>query len=83
MARPARRHTGIWIVIAALFAAALIGTLWVPFYNHLTPVLGGFPLFYWQSLMASAIIVAIPVALLYNVFLGRFIQGFTLGAVKG
>jgi multiple sugar transport system permease protein len=39
--------------------------------------------FYWQSLMASAIIVAIPVALLYNVFLGRFIQGFTMGAVKG
>jgi multiple sugar transport system permease protein len=39
--------------------------------------------FYWQSLMASAIIVAIPVALLYNLFLGRFIQGFTLGAVKG
>jgi multiple sugar transport system permease protein len=39
--------------------------------------------FYWQSLMASAIIVAIPVALLYNIFLGRFIRGFTLGAVKG
>ena len=39
--------------------------------------------FYWQSLMASAIIVAVPVALLYNVFLGRFIQGFTMGAVKG
>ena len=39
--------------------------------------------FYWQSLMASAIIVALPVALLYNVFLGRFIQGFTMGAVKG
>jgi multiple sugar transport system permease protein len=39
--------------------------------------------FYWQSLMASAIIVAIQVALLYNVFLGRFIRGFTLGAVKG
>jgi multiple sugar transport system permease protein len=39
--------------------------------------------FYWQSLMAAAIIVAVPVALLYNVFLGRFIQGFTLGAVKG
>ena len=39
--------------------------------------------FYWQSLMAAAIIVAIPVALLYNFFLGRFIQGFTLGAVKG
>lgn len=39
--------------------------------------------FYWQALMASAIIVAVPVALLYNAFLGRFIQGFTLGAVKG
>lgn len=39
--------------------------------------------FYWQSLMASAIIVALPVALLYNLFLRRFIQGFTLGAVKG
>ncbi len=39
--------------------------------------------FYWQSLMASAIIVAVPVALLYNVFLGRFIRGFTMGAVKG
>ncbi|MGH3418421.1 MAG: carbohydrate ABC transporter permease [Streptosporangiaceae bacterium] len=39
--------------------------------------------FYWQSLMASAIIVAVPVALLYNVFLGRFIKGFTMGAVKG
>ena len=39
--------------------------------------------FYWQALMASAIIVAVPVALLYNLFLGRFIRGFTLGAVKG
>jgi multiple sugar transport system permease protein len=39
--------------------------------------------FYWQSLMAAAVIVAIPVALLYNFFLDRFITGFTLGAVKG
>lgn len=39
--------------------------------------------FYWQSLMASALIVAVPVALLYNIFLDRFIRGFTLGAVKG
>ncbi|HET7387449.1 MAG TPA: carbohydrate ABC transporter permease [Nocardioidaceae bacterium] len=38
---------------------------------------------YWQSLMASAVIVAIPIALLYNLFLNKFIQGFTLGAVKG
>jgi multiple sugar transport system permease protein len=39
--------------------------------------------YYWQSLMAAAIIVAIPIAILYNVFLDRFIAGFTLGAVKG
>jgi multiple sugar transport system permease protein len=39
--------------------------------------------FYWQSLMAAAIIIAVPVALLYNLFLDRFIRGFTMGAVKG
>jgi len=39
--------------------------------------------FYWQSLMAGAALVAIPIALLYNLFLDRFIEGFTLGAVKG
>ncbi|MGH3633110.1 MAG: carbohydrate ABC transporter permease [Mycobacterium sp.] len=39
--------------------------------------------FYWQSLMASALIVAVPVALIYNIFLNRFIRGFTMGAVKG
>ncbi|MCC6945787.1 MAG: carbohydrate ABC transporter permease [Thermomicrobiales bacterium] len=39
--------------------------------------------FFWQSLMAAAAIVAIPVALLYTLFLDRFVAGFTLGAVKG
>jgi multiple sugar transport system permease protein len=39
--------------------------------------------FFWQSLMASAVIIAVPVALIYNFFLDRFVQGFTLGAVKG
>lgn len=39
--------------------------------------------FFWQSLMASAMIVAIPIAVIYNIFLRKFIQGFTLGAVKG
>ena len=38
---------------------------------------------YWQSLMAAAMILAIPVAFVYNLFLSRFIQGFSLGAVKG
>jgi multiple sugar transport system permease protein len=39
--------------------------------------------FFWQSLMAAAVIVAIPVAFIYNLFLDKFIEGFTLGAVKG
>ena len=39
--------------------------------------------FFWQSLMAAAALVAIPIALLYNAFLDRFIAGFTMGAVKG
>jgi multiple sugar transport system permease protein len=39
--------------------------------------------FFWQSLMASAVIIAVPIALIYNFFLDRFVQGFTMGAVKG
>jgi multiple sugar transport system permease protein len=39
--------------------------------------------YFWQALMAGAIIVALPVALIYNFFLDRFVAGFTLGAVKG
>jgi multiple sugar transport system permease protein len=39
--------------------------------------------FFWQSLMAAAVIVAIPVAVVYSMFMDRFIAGFTMGAVKG
>lgn len=39
--------------------------------------------FFWQSLLASAVIIAIPVGLIYNLFLNRLVQGFTMGAVKG
>ncbi len=39
--------------------------------------------FYWQSLMAAAVIVAIPVGIVYNLFLDRLVAGFTMGAVKG
>jgi multiple sugar transport system permease protein len=38
--------------------------------------------FFWQSLMAATVIPAIPLALLYNVFLDRFIKGFTGGAFR-
>lgn len=39
--------------------------------------------FFWQSLMAAAVIVAIPVGFVYNLFLDRLVAGFTMGAVKG
>ncbi len=39
--------------------------------------------FFWQSLLGAAFFIAIPVGLVYNLFLDRLIQGFTLGAVKG
>ena len=39
--------------------------------------------FFWQSLQAATLLVAIPLALLFNAFLKRFIAGFTMGAVKG
>jgi multiple sugar transport system permease protein len=38
--------------------------------------------FYWQSLMAAVLIPSIPLALLYNSFLDRFIKGFTGGAFR-
>jgi multiple sugar transport system permease protein len=39
--------------------------------------------FFWQSLLAACVIVAIPVGFVYNLFLDRLISGFTMGAVKG
>jgi multiple sugar transport system permease protein len=39
--------------------------------------------FFWQSLQAAAILVAVPIAFVFNLFLDRFISGFTMGAVKG
>ncbi|HEX2437276.1 MAG TPA: carbohydrate ABC transporter permease [Methylomirabilota bacterium] len=38
--------------------------------------------YYWGSLMAACLITSIPIAILYNFFLDRFIAGFTVGAVK-
>ena len=38
--------------------------------------------FFWGALMAATLIPAIPLALLYNVFLNRFIAGFTGGAFR-
>src|SRR6185312_3367515 len=39
--------------------------------------------YYWGSLMAACLIASLPIAFVYNLFLDRFIAGFTVGAVKG
>jgi len=38
--------------------------------------------YYWGSLMAACLITSVPLAILYNFFLDRFIAGFTIGAIK-
>jgi multiple sugar transport system permease protein len=39
--------------------------------------------FHWQSLQAANMVIAVPIAFVFNLFLARFISGFTMGAVKG
>ncbi|SIT35528.1 Binding-protein-dependent transport systems inner membrane component [Paraburkholderia piptadeniae] len=38
--------------------------------------------YFWGSMMGACLIVSLPVALLYNLFLDRFVAAFTVGAVK-
>ena len=39
--------------------------------------------YFWGSLMGACFIASVPIAFLYNLFVDRFIAGFTVGAVKG
>jgi multiple sugar transport system permease protein len=39
--------------------------------------------YFWGSLMGACFISSVPIAFLYNLFVDRFIAGFTVGAVKG
>ena len=38
--------------------------------------------YYWGSLMAACLLTSVPIAIVYNLFLDRFIAGFTMGAVQ-
>ena len=38
--------------------------------------------YFWGSLMAGSFIASVPIAILYNFFVDRFIAGFTVGAIK-
>jgi multiple sugar transport system permease protein len=39
--------------------------------------------YHWGALMAAALITSLPLAVVYNFFVDRFIEGLHLGAVKG
>jgi multiple sugar transport system permease protein len=39
--------------------------------------------YFWGSLMGACLVASLPIAFIYNLFLDRFIAGFTVGAVKG
>jgi multiple sugar transport system permease protein len=38
--------------------------------------------YYWGPLMAAALISSVPIAIIYNSFLDKFIAGFTMGAIR-
>ncbi len=38
--------------------------------------------YFWGSLMAGCFIASVPIAIVYNCFVDRFIAGFTVGAIK-
>jgi hypothetical protein len=44
---PHTRQTGLWVLIVAILAPAVVVPLWVPLYDKTDPTLWGFPFFYW------------------------------------
>jgi membrane protein implicated in regulation of membrane protease activity len=58
-ANPKSRHPITWAVITVLLLAALVGTLWVPFYARSTPKIGAFPFFYWYQLLWVPIVAVL------------------------
>jgi multiple sugar transport system permease protein len=38
--------------------------------------------YFWGSLMGACAITSLPVAIVYNFFVNRFVSGFTVGAIK-
>lgn len=38
--------------------------------------------YFWGSMMAACLIASVPIAVIYNFFVDRFVAGFTVGAIK-
>ncbi len=46
------------------FVVPFVGALWVPFYDHAEPSLGGFPFFYWYLLL-GILVTAVLTTVVY------------------
>ncbi len=38
--------------------------------------------YFWGAMMAACLIASVPIAIIYNLFVSRFVAGFTMGAIK-
>lgn len=38
--------------------------------------------YFWGSMMGACLIASVPIAIIYNFFVDRFVAGFTVGAIK-
>ena len=38
--------------------------------------------YFWGSMMAACLIASVPIAIIYNFFVTRFVADFTMGAIK-
>ena len=38
--------------------------------------------YFWGSMMGACLIASVPIAVIYNLFVDRFVTGFTVGAIK-
>jgi multiple sugar transport system permease protein len=38
--------------------------------------------YFWGSMMGACLIASVPIAIIYNLFVDRFVAGFTVGAVR-
>jgi multiple sugar transport system permease protein len=82
------------ILTAVIFAFTLVtqefvyGVTFISQLNSFT-VSVGVPTFlvrgdvyFWGSMMGACLIASVPIAIIYNFFVDRFVAGFTVGAVK-
>lgn len=67
--------------VYALTFISSVGNMTVSLGVPITLVRGD--VYYWGSLMAASLITSLPLALVYNAFLDRFIAGLTSGAIRG